>query len=242
MRLNLKMPYPVCWVSLAGNALMLVWIFSLHYRIAGTIGGGELVAADPPAHLTSGIMVYEYLHTALGADPVRFAESFYVRYPKVAIGHWSPGYYAVQAAWYSLFGVGIWSAQALSAATASCLAWSLFRRLGSGGTAFTVALIFLAMPLIQQTAWQIMSDLLTGLFIFLAIMAFSDLLDVPKRRSAGIQFVAWAILAIFTKGTAWALVPFAVLAPLFAKRVDCYRSAWFWGAALSWLFQARFFS
>lgn len=231
-RLNLKLPYPVSWVSLTGNILMLVWVLSLHYRIAGTIGGGELVAADPPAHLTSGIMVYEYLHTALGSDPVRFAEGFYVRYPKVAIGHWPPGYYAVQATWYSLFGVSIWSAQALSAATAACLAGLLFRRLGSSGSAFTVALIFLAMPLIQQTAWQVMSDLLTSLFVFFALQAFSDLLHGPKRRLAGIQFLAWSILAILTKGTAWALAPFAVLAPLLAKRVNCYQTAWFWGGCL----------
>jgi 4-amino-4-deoxy-L-arabinose transferase-like glycosyltransferase len=151
-------------------------------------------------------MVYDYLRTALGADPIRFAEGFYVRYPKVAFGHWPPAYYAVQAVWYGLFGAGVWSAQCLSAATAAGVAGLLFRRLrGDGcGVALVAAILFMAMPLVQQTAWQAMSDLLTGLFVFLALLAFSDLLDARRRRRAGVGFLTWSILALLTKGTAWA--------------------------------------
>ena len=164
----------------------------MHCQIAAVVGGGELASSDPPAHFTSGVMVYDYLRTALGADPIRFAEGFYVRYPKVAIGHWPPGYYAVQTIWYFLFGVSVWSVQWLSAATAAGLAWLLFRRLrasSGNNAALAAALVFLAMPLVQRAAWQVMSDLLTGLFVFLAVLAFSDLLDNPRRWRAGIGFL-----------------------------------------------------
>ncbi len=215
--------------------MLFAWVVSLHYQIAAVVGGGELASSDPPAHFTSGVMVYDYLRTALGADPIRFAEGFYVRYPKVAIGHWPPGYYAVQTVWYFLFGVSVWSAQWLSAATAAGLAWLLFHRLyasSGNNAALAAALVFLAMPLVQRTAWQVMSDLLTGLFIFLAVLSFSDLLDTPRRWRAGIGFLVWSVLAILTKGTAWALGPFVALAPLLARRTACYRAPWFWGSGL----------
>lgn len=130
-------------------------------------------------------MVYDYFRTALGSNPLNFAESFYVRYPKVAIGHWPPGYYAVQAVWYGLFGASVWTARTLSAAIAATVAVVLFRRLRpecGGRLAFAAALAFLAIPWVQRTAWEVMSDLLTGLFVFLAILAFSDLLDAKSPR------------------------------------------------------------
>jgi hypothetical protein len=38
---------------------------------------------DEAGHFTSGMMVYHYCRAPLGTDPVAFAESFYVRYPRV---------------------------------------------------------------------------------------------------------------------------------------------------------------
>ena len=48
-------------------------------------------------------MVYDYLRGGSYGDPMGFAEAFYVRYPKVAIGHWPPVFYGVQAACYFIF-------------------------------------------------------------------------------------------------------------------------------------------
>lgn len=216
--------------------LLSVWVLALHGRIAWQWGGGELVSSDPPAHFTSGVLVYDYLRTGLGTNPLKFAEGFYVRYPKVAIGHWPPVYYGVQAIWYCLFGVSVWAAQWLSAATALGLAALLFKRTQRGGgnlVALLATLIFLSIPLVQRTAWQVMSDLLTGFFVFLALLAFSDWLDTPKRLKAGLWFLLWSILAVLTKGTAWALGPFVVLAPLLTGRSACYRQIWYWGSGLA---------
>lgn len=216
-------------------ALLILWVVVLHGQITALVGGSSLVASDPPAHFTSGVLVYEYLRSAFGTDPMLFAESFYVRYPKVALGQWPPGYYGLQAIWYNLFGVSIWSAQWLSALTAALLVGVLFGRLRrSYGTAIALGsvLLLLAMPLLQQTVWAVMSDLLTALLILLALLAFVDLLSVPRRPWAGARFLLWALLAILTKGTAWALGPFVVLAPLLARRTACYRARWYWGSGL----------
>jgi len=217
-----------------GYGSLLLWVVWLYVRMAGMVGGAELAYSDPPAHFTSGVMVYEYLRTAFGADPIPFAESFYVRYPKVAIGQWPPAYYAIQSLWYLLFGVGIWTAQCLSVVTALCLAGLVYTRLYKGygkPIALGMALLLLTLPLIQTASWQIMSDLLTGLFVFLALLAFANLLDKPGWRD-GLSFMFWAVLAILTKGTAWALAPFVLIAPLLTGRIASYKATWYWGSGL----------
>ena len=225
---------PVSAPALTAYGLLTFWVIWLHYHYASLMLGAEQVYSDPPAHFTSGVMVYEYLRSALGVNPLKFAEGFYVRYPKVAIGQWPPVYYVIQTLWYCLFGVSIRAAQTLSAIISLGLAWLLYRRLrlaGLSGGAFLAVLLFLAMPLIQKASWQIMSDLLTGLFVFLAVMTFSSLLQQPRWQT-GCRFLLWSLLAILTKGTAWALGPFVLLAPLLAGRTGCYKASWYWGSAL----------
>jgi hypothetical protein len=213
-----------------GYALLGAWVALTHWHLAAATLGADLVASDPPAHFVSGVMVYEYLRDILGgtlSQPIPFAESFYVRYPKVAIGHWPPAYYGIQALWYGLFGPAVDGALALSAVMAALLALLLFRRLRPGhgaSSAAGAALMFLALPWIQRTAWAVMSDLLTGLFVFLALLAFSDLLENPRSRRAAAGFSLWSILAVLTKGTAWALGPFALLAPILAGRMSCFKN------------------
>ncbi|MGZ8217162.1 ArnT family glycosyltransferase [Methylomagnum sp.] len=223
----------VSYLIPVGYILLSVWVVFIHYHLAETVFGASLAASDPPAHFTSGVMVYDYLRDALGSHPIRFAESFYVRYPKVAIGHWPPVYYGVQAAWYEVFGPTVDSALALSAVIAAALAGLLFRRLrpvyGADVTAGAV-LVFLALPWIQRTAWAVMSDLLTGLLVFLALLAFSDLLENVRSNRAAVRFAGWSILAILAKGTAWALGPFALLAPILARRMGCFKAWRYWAA------------
>jgi hypothetical protein len=191
---------------------------------------------DPPKHFTSGVMVYDYLRTALGSNPARFAEGFEVRYPLVAIGHWPPMYYAVQAAFYFLAGPSIRSAQVLSALMAAGLSLLIFLSLRPHAgvrISLIAATVFLAAPLMQTAAWEVMSDLLTALFVYLAILAFAKLLDAPGNWKAVVAFAVCAVAAVLTKGSAWAVGPFFLLTPLLSRRNRFFRSRWFLGAALA---------
>ena len=218
--------------------LLLLISLGLQMRSAKAMLGYSLVTNDDePRHFTSGVMVYDYLRHGLLTNPIRFAESFEARYPEVQIGRWPPAYYAVQAAFYFFTGATVYSAQILSALNAAALALLLFLRVKSGSgaaIAIAAAAVFLASPLIQYAAWEVMSDLLTGLFVFLALIAFSAMLEAPQKWQpaawfAG-SFVVWSVLAVLTKGSAWALGPFVLIAPLLARRFQTLRTPWYWAA------------
>jgi 4-amino-4-deoxy-L-arabinose transferase-like glycosyltransferase len=219
--------------------LLVAAVVVLHWRAASVMLGGGLVA-DEAKHYTSGAMAYEYLRHGMATNPLRFAESFEVQYPLVAIGQWPPMYYAVQAAFYLVAGPTIRSAQVLSALLAAGLAGGIFlclRRATGWRIALLAAAVFLAMPTMQQAAWEVMSDLLTGCFVFGAVVAFARLLEEPQNWRAALGFAACGVAAIFTKGSAWALGPFVLIAPVLAGRLGYFRSRWFWvpGSAVALL-------
>jgi hypothetical protein len=196
----------------------------------------SLTESDEPAHFTTGVMAHEYLRSALLSNPLAFAESFYVRFPKVAMGQWPPVYYGVQAAWYFLFPTSSASSRVLSALIAATLAAVLFMRLRPGYgflPAGAAAAILLSLPAIQTAAWEVMSDLLTGVFVLLAILSFSTFLEEPRRTRHVWWFAAWSSLAVLTKGSALALLPFALLAPLLTRRPRCFGNIWYWASGIA---------
>jgi hypothetical protein len=184
---------------------------------------GDLADADPPAHFTTGVMLYEYFQPGHFLRPLPFAECFYVRYPRVELGHWPPVFYVVEALWFAVFGVKIAAARWLCACIAGGCALALYRRCRT----VAAAALFLALPIVRAQAWQVMSDLLLAGFVFLAIGSLADYLTSGTSRHA-LCLAAWTSLAILTKGTAWLLLALIAAGPFLVgqRRVYLKRSYW----------------
>src|SRR5579862_5627698 len=158
---------PLDWMTATAFLFVLAAV-CVQFRIGWIVWGSNLASSDPPAHFTTGVMVYEYLRHALFSDPMAFARSFYVRFPKVALGHWPPVYYALQAVAYAILGPSIQAARVLSECICFALAFVLFtraKRLYGTEIAALCAACFLVLPVTQGSAWLVMSDLLVALFM-----------------------------------------------------------------------------
>jgi 4-amino-4-deoxy-L-arabinose transferase and related glycosyltransferases of PMT family len=179
-------------------------------------------------------MVYDYLRSSIGADPVAFAGRFYVRYPKVAIGHWPPVFYLLQALWYLPFGSSAPSVRTLMGLITAASALLLFTCLCRHWDTLTAALstvLFLCFPLVLPHSFDVMSDLLLTLFCLAAVTSFCSALEQSSPRR-WLAFAAWSILAILTKGNGWCLGIFAILAPLISRRPQCFKDPRYWIAGL----------
>lgn len=217
-----------------GTLLLVLAALGLQWHAFSILFDSSL-HGDAAKHYTSGVLVFDYLHSGLGSKPMPFAESFEVRYPLVGIGQWPPMYYVIQGLFYFVAGPSIRSAQILSALIAASVAFLVFATLRrmSTQTAFVAAAIFLATPLIQSAAWEVMSDLLTGFFVLLAIVAFARLLDSPDNWKAAAVIAVCSIAAVLSKGSAWALGLFFLIAPLLCRRPRFFISRWFIGSVLA---------
>jgi hypothetical protein len=185
---------------------------------------------DEPAHYVTGLMIRDYIATALGKHPMVFAEDYYDHYPKVALGNWPPMFYVMQAAWALPLGTSRDSIIAFMGILTALLAWLIYRALRNEfgqGLAFGAAVLFLLLPLVQEHSASIMTEIPITLFVMLATLAFGRFLDHERPMDA-ILFGLFAALGILTKGSALSLALAVPLAVAFTRRFHLLTKAAFW--------------
>src|SRR5687768_1057590 len=70
-------------------ALLLAEVLLLQW-LGGAYASGFGGHPDEAAHYVSSLMVRDFLPQAASGHPMQFAQSYYLHYPKVAIGNWPP--------------------------------------------------------------------------------------------------------------------------------------------------------
>src|SRR5208283_5155063 len=92
------------WLQSLAICSVLVALLAAGQFTSGAYRSDFSATSDEPAHVVSSLMVREYLAHHLFENPLRFAENYYVHFPKVAIGHWPPLFYCAEAIWTLVFG------------------------------------------------------------------------------------------------------------------------------------------
>ena len=103
-------------IELLVAALLLVVVTALQIRSGAwhaEFGGHP----DEAAHYVTGLMVRDYVAQGFPGSPMAYAAGYYDHYPKVALGNWPPGFYAIQALWTLAFSVSRTSVMFLFPAT-----------------------------------------------------------------------------------------------------------------------------
>jgi glycosyltransferase involved in cell wall biosynthesis len=204
------------WPSVAVIGVVLLAI-----QIAGGAFQAEFTGhPDESAHLVSGLMVYDYLVSLPRENPIAWAGQYYLHYPKVAIGHWPPGYYALEAVWWLFLGPSRWSAMLLQWAIGVAALTVLYRLArASFSLPITAGIIActIATPVFQQSLDQTMADLCCLLWSVLIMLAVVRLVD-RQDGTAAFLLVLWLLAAALTKGTVVCLLPVPVVALLASRQ------------------------
>ncbi|HEY6393359.1 MAG TPA: glycosyltransferase family 39 protein [Bryobacteraceae bacterium] len=182
--------------------------------VSGAFQSGFDHHPDEPAHFVTGLMLRDYVAQGFPATPMAFAANFYLHYPEVAFGHWPPVFYLLQAGWTLLFPPNHTSLLLLMALLTSCTACILCRTAAqhfSRTLAVLAGLTFIALPLTQQYASEIMIEAPSVLVGLIAALAVAAVLDRSTWRSAAWFGIA-ASVAILTKSSGWSLALTPVIA------------------------------
>jgi Dolichyl-phosphate-mannose-protein mannosyltransferase len=229
----------------------VVWalLFSLYFLIdvafqwRGNAFRSELGGTpDEPAHYVTGLLFHDYISAGLPGNPLSYARNFYLHYPKVALGHWPPFFYMVQAVWTLPFTPSRTSVILLMAALTALLATVLCQTIcgefslpseprpsGSGTLAAGVAaaILFLSLPVIEEFSSLVMSEILSALLVLLAVLAYGRYLDTERWQPAA-WFGIWATLAMLTKATGIELALIPLCAILATRRWRLLGKFSFW--------------
>lgn len=200
---------------------------------SGALQSGFGAFEDEPSHFLGGLMVHDYLRDSLGTHPLRYAEDYYVHYPKVAIGQWPPVWPALQGLWMLVFGVSTLSVQLLLCALMAAVGTLVFaavREEAGVALAGTAALLLPCMPLVQRFGHMSMTEVPQTLFTIAAVLAFGCFVDTGRGRWS-LAFALLAVAAILTKGNGifLALVPPLTIA--LTGRWSLVKRPALWGSA-----------
>lgn len=185
---------------------------------------------DEPAHYVTGLMIRDYLAAGMPAHPMKFAENYYLHYPKVALGWWGPVLHLVIGVWMLVFSCSRVSVLLLMASITSALAFTLYRvveREFSFAAGVAAGVLLTSLPLVQASTGMVMADSLVALLAFWAALCFGRFLDTEKARYS-ILFGVFASLCILTKGNGMSLVFVPPLALFLSRRLHLLRRWAFW--------------
>lgn len=214
-------------VALTAVAVALQWAAAVYRSEVGH-------HPDEGAHFVTGLMVRDFLVAPDHRAPLRFAENYYLHYPRVALGHWPPLFYILLAPCMLLFGATPAAVHGLIALLAALLGFLLYRAVAArhGRVAgLAAAALMLATPLLTESTGDIMADILVGLTALAAALFFARYLQTERLRDA-LWFGAFVLLALQTKGNAIGLAAVPAVAIPLARRWRAFTRAHLWLAAL----------
>ncbi len=190
---------------------------------------------DEAAHFVTGMMLHDFLVSMDWDSPLEFAENYYLHYPKVALGHWPPVFYGLQAVWYMVFAPSRGAIMMLLAVLTASLGWIVWW-VGAKSFDWRISLAFslvlVALPLTQSLYSVCMAEILLATLALLAALAWARYLDSPGWKWASI-FSALAVLSILTKANALALAILPPISLLITRRWTLLKRASCWFPALA---------
>lgn len=227
------------WLAFAGVVtVFLALSLAQAWRLGGfssDLGGDP----DEGAHAVTALMMKDYLAEGLphARSPMSFAERYYQTFPKVALGHYPPGFYLPAA-----LALGNWgdprsliAMQCVLVALLGLVTVKLTRRAWPGEGAVLVAWVCGAAVVLHgevaRVSVHVLADLLLVLLVLAAMACWMAWMARPAwSRSLAFGLVAAA--AILTKGSALGLAGIPVLTLLFARRWRDLKTPSWWGAGI----------
>jgi 4-amino-4-deoxy-L-arabinose transferase-like glycosyltransferase len=190
-------------IAFAG-ALTLVVVLQL---LGGAYASGFGGYPDEPAHLITSLMVRDFIANFDFHNPWQFAQQYYLHYPKVAIGHWPPLFYAALGIWFLIIGASRVSALmfiALVAAATTTIIYFTGKHLIGRWAGIFASVLFAASPLVQESSARVMTEHAASLGMLVSTLCFARFANTGRIR-VGLAFGTISAAAILTHGDAWAL-------------------------------------
>ncbi len=198
------------WIDAAAIVVLIALVVAFQYG-SGAYNKDFSADNDEAAHVVSSLLVRDYIAEGFPGNPVHFAERYYIHYPKVAIGHWPPLFYAAEGVWMLLFGRTRAAILALTATVGVLFAVSVFAwiRIECGTLcAFVSTALLTITPIYRSAVFTVEPQVLLAVLAFWAAILYGAFLENRGRRYAWLAgFVAVCALLTHGRGAMLLFVP-----------------------------------
>ena len=200
-------------------AIFMILVSSCIALLLTSNAEGEFLNNDAPRHALNGVFVKDFLTALPLLNAKDWAVRYYLQYPSLTILFYPPLFYFVEAAFFGVFGVSNFIAQAsitlfilLLAISSYALAREFLPRWSSLG----VAMMCIGAPEVAFWGRQVMLDI--PAFALLASGAYFTVRYIRHARSLDVYFAVLLVLAaIYTKYNAGFIAPVLAVTFLVAR-------------------------
>ncbi|MFG1463929.1 hypothetical protein V5F77_13625 [Xanthobacter sp. DSM 24535] len=206
-------------------AALLMVVLALYQSASGAfVAEFSATEAQEAGHYVTGLMFADYAHAGFPA-PFAFIESFFLQYPRVALGPNPPLYYVIEGLWFLAASPSTPAALVLPCLMAAVLAVSagflVARQLGPL-PGIAVCGVLLALTPLRAALLVVSLDMPAALLALLAALAYWRHL----RTGSLAWSLGFGLLASAAMLTDFAMIVLALLPPLAAvcgRRLDLMR-------------------
>jgi hypothetical protein len=189
--------------------------------LAALTGGlsASFIDPDESSHYINTLFIGDWLRAGM-PSPMAFAQDFYAHFPKLSIGHWPPGWYALLAPLFAILRPSPFTASMFSAfiagLPAALVGWGLFRA-GVPRVAVAAAFVALLLPLEVESARYFLLDQPVALVVGLAAIAWLAAADLPSWWRYAL-LAALAVFATLVKGNGVLVILVPVIEIVLSRR------------------------
>jgi Dolichyl-phosphate-mannose-protein mannosyltransferase len=146
-------PSPVAWAlkRLCRPPGILILLVGLLLS-RGITNGEPFYNNDETRHVMNGVFLRDLLVDRPLAHPLTYTYEYYAKYPAIAVPHWPPLFYVVEALFFLIFGISVWASRLAILGFALLGAYFWYRiaeRYGPRARALLSAFVFCLLPSIM---------------------------------------------------------------------------------------------
>ena len=182
---------------------------------------GEFWFPDASRHAMDGVFVLDLIKDFPVFHLYDYATQYYTKYPALGIGYYPPFFAIVEALFFGLFGISVFSARltVVFFAVIGVIFWfKLIKLVYDEKTAFYSSLLFISTPFIVKWSRSVMLEMPALAMVIVSVYFFFNFIEHNKKRH-GWYFILSIALAILTKQTAVFLIPVFFLYVIFTKKL-----------------------
>jgi hypothetical protein len=188
---------------------------------------------DEAGQVVTGLMIRDYVASGFPGNPIRYAEEYYLHYPKIVFGMWPPLFHVAIGLWTMVSTSRVWI-MLLQAAAGTAVATAIFRMIAPRQGALLAVLgglTFCFATATVEAERMVMPDVLFAALAAVCSLTFCRFLDQGKRSDI-LAFGFFAGLSLATKGNAVSLAALPPLSMIFLRRWDLIRNPGVWMSAV----------